>query len=210
MIRRFALAMVVVSTALVVSAADPGRNPEAPTAGASTHVGAIVCKTCHGPGSADDAFTIWSVSKHSRTYVQLGTGYVQMIDPNARGFVSEGFGGSIRKEAARLDIDTDCLRCHTTAYGVPDSETAGTFHIEDGVQCEACHGPGGDHIGWAQSAGGAAFGERPAASRMRVPAIEFCAQACHRSKPTHAPFIPMEFDAEAGWRKIAHGRQTGQ
>jgi hypothetical protein len=205
MIRPLICTSFLVAVALVAAAATPDPRPEVPVPGSGTYVGAIVCKTCHGPGSDDDAFTIWSVSKHSRTYVQLGTGYVHMIDPDAKGFVPDGFGGPILREARRLGIDTDCLRCHTTAYGIPDSEKADTFHVEDGVQCEACHGPGGNHVEWAQSAAAAAGEPRPEASRMRVPTLDFCARACHRPKPTHEPFIATKFDINRRWPKIAHG-----
>jgi peroxiredoxin len=45
--------------------------------------------------------------------------------------------------------DADCLRCHTTGFGRP-----GGYALDGGDQpalaavgCEACHGPGGDHVG---------------------------------------------------------------
>lgn len=47
--------------------------------------------------------------------------------------------------------DTDCLACHTTAYGKPGGFPAGAPVAEHPdlarVGCESCHGPGGDHIG---------------------------------------------------------------
>ena len=40
----------------------------------------------------------------------------------------------------------DCLLCHTTAYGrLSGYRGIGTPHLE-GVGCESCHGPGGDHL----------------------------------------------------------------
>jgi len=166
------------------------------------YVGAIVCKTCHGPTQAHDSFTVWSVSKHSRTFVQLGTGYIEMIDPDAKGFVPEGFGGSIVREAQRLGIDTDCLQCHTTAHNLANENKAETFHLEDGVQCEACHGPGGAHVAWMENG---ADDSRPESSRMARSSIDDCAQTCHRRKPTHEAVMTIEFDPEKAWKKIAHG-----
>ncbi len=176
------------------------------------YVGAIVCKSCHGPGSGQtqtkiqnqtqDPFTVWSVSKHSRTWVQLGTGYVEMIDPDAEGLVPEGFGGSILKQAKLLGIDQNCLLCHATAEGVEDHFKAETFHPEDGVQCEACHGPGATHVAWmAEKRLGE---ERPKSVRMSIFTIDDCEKACHRPKPTHEPFIGADFNVEKAWKRIKH------
>ena len=47
----------------------------------------------------------------------------------------------------------DCGRCHTTGYDNSDPNVhqlglpglIGTW-VQDGIRCEACHGPGGDHV----------------------------------------------------------------
>ena len=166
------------------------------------YAGAIVCKSCHGPGQDRDPFTVWSVSKHSRTWVQLGTGYVEMIDPDARGLVPEGFGGSIQKEANRLGVDENCMLCHTTAEGTPEALKNESFHIEDGVQCEACHGPGRAHVLWMEEFGRDVL--RQETAHMRVGTIDDCEKTCHRPKPTHEPFIGTHFDVEKAWSKIKH------
>ena len=38
-----------------------------------------------------------------------------------------------------------CLGCHATAWHSEEWEKDETFHIEDGVQCEGCHGPGSEY-----------------------------------------------------------------
>ena len=43
--------------------------------------------------------------------------------------------------------DPECVSCHATAAasGPPSKEISG-YRTEEGVGCEACHGPGGDHV----------------------------------------------------------------
>ncbi len=204
MTHRVFISLSIALAATLSWAAEPG-GMKSPMEKESLYVGAIVCKTCHGPTQENDPFTVWSVSKHSRTFVQLGTGYIEMIDPDAKGFVPDGFGGSILKEAQRLGIDTDCLQCHTTANNITDKNKAETFHLEDGVQCEACHGPGGAHVVWMEQSNSAGH-ERPQKSVMTKSTIADCSASCHRMKPTHEAVMTIEFDLQKAWRIIAHGQ----
>jgi hypothetical protein len=156
------------------------------------YVGAGACFDCH-PGAA----RVWIGSEHARTFVVLATGYPEMIDPAARGMVKEGYGGRIAAAASRLGRDTDCLRCHSTASSVAADRRAGTFHPEDGVQCEACHGPGSVHV--ARARGEIAVDDRAIARGS----LEACAR-CHRPKASHEVLGRPELDAEAAWPRIAH------
>lgn len=57
-------------------------------------------------------------------------------------------------KSGQPQLQYDCGACHTTGYSVwpPDSHqdnmpgAVGTW-AEPGIQCERCHGPGGDHVG---------------------------------------------------------------
>lgn len=44
-------------------------------------------------------------------------------------------------EGATVNAAQSCLGCHTTGYSVSDGK-----YIEPGVGCEACHGPGKEHV----------------------------------------------------------------
>ncbi len=202
MTRRVFVSLTMALAAALSWAAESDEGKSAAES-ETMYVGAIVCKSCHGPTQENDPFTLWSVSKHSRTFVQLGTGYVEMIDPEAKAFVPEGFGESILKEAQRLGVDTDCLECHTTADGVANEYKTETFHLEDGVQCEACHGPGGAHVSWMDDATNE---PRPESSRMALSSSDDCAETCHRQKPTHEAVMTIEFDSQKAWKIIAHGQ----
>ncbi|MCZ0962358.1 multiheme c-type cytochrome [Paracoccus benzoatiresistens] len=46
-----------------------------------------------------------------------------------------------------------CAECHATGYRKnydPATRTYASRQVEIGVGCEACHGPGGDHLAWAE------------------------------------------------------------
>jgi peroxiredoxin len=85
---------------------------------AAAYVGSAACQSCH-------------VDEHARWLAQ---GHAQAL---------------ATLEAKGKADDADCLRCHTTGFDKP-----GGFRAGDGPQaalagvgCEACHGPGGDHVG---------------------------------------------------------------
>lgn len=65
-----------------------------------------------------------------------------------------GFAPYLPNAAGPTPFEFSCFQCHTTgpAFGPDDSQNQdgrpgimGTWH-ETGVQCEACHGPGGGHF----------------------------------------------------------------
>jgi len=96
------------------------------------YVGAAQCKACHDKKGTVQQFSIWKDSKHAQAYEILGT-------EQAKKFASEA-GLKTDPQQAK-----ECLECHVTGYGGDSVLFAESFHAEDGVQCEACHGPGSDY-----------------------------------------------------------------
>jgi hypothetical protein len=90
------------------------------------YVGASKCKTCHKADKNGAQFTKWSKEKHSKAYEAL-----------------KSDGAKKKAEVAGVKDplnDEKCLSCHTTAYTAKNK--AKSYKIEEGVSCEACHGPG--------------------------------------------------------------------
>jgi YVTN family beta-propeller protein len=93
-----------------------------------------------------------------------------------------------------------CLGCHATAADAEDWEKAEGFRLEDGLQCEACHGPGSEY------ATKEVMSDRNLAMMrgLKMPAKEDC-RVCHRAKGSHDRVLATkQFDIEQAWRSIAH------
>ena len=88
-----------------------------------------------------------------------------------------------------------CLSCHVTGFGHPGGWSgSGSAAGLDAVGCEACHGPGSDHVSRGGAADGAPYGELPADASACV--------ACH----THD--TSPDFRYEARWPLIRHGPEA--
>lgn len=96
---------------------------------AAEYVGAKKCKACHMKW-----YKAWKKTNMATSFENLKPGVK-----------------AEEKKKAGIDPDKDyttdekCLKCHTTGYGEPGGfiSLAETPKLIN-VQCEACHGPGGD------------------------------------------------------------------
>jgi hypothetical protein len=89
------------------------------------------CKTCHKKAEIGDQYSVWLESRHAKAFETLGT-------------------EKAKKWGAEAGVDnpqTDdrCIKCHSTAHGVPDEMVSKKFDRTAGVQCESCHGAGKDY-----------------------------------------------------------------
>jgi len=84
--------------------------------GPTNYVTANACRECHA-----DQFEQWGKTPHAHAFDTL--------------------------ENKQRAFDPDCQKCHTTGfrYRTGFVTPRGSPHFKH-VQCEACHGPGGDHI----------------------------------------------------------------
>lgn len=117
------------------------------------------------------------------------------------------------------DWAQNCAYCHVTALDIEDGDWE-----EDGVQCEACHGPGSEHAYLADEAGSRASDEELAALRGAINNAtdpQVCGQ-CHSSgvgadnHPYPVGYLPglnlSEYftlhlpDDSAHWYPSGHGR----
>ncbi len=151
------------------------------------YVGSKVCATCHqGPGMGHQQCR-WIESGHARAYAVLST-------PEARAIARLS---GIPQEPQQAAV---CLGCHATGAEAEDWEKDATFHLEDGVQCEKCHGPGSEYMDEevmtnrraAESAG------------LMMPMAEDCMR-CHLEKGSHTAVLRKPaFDVEQAMKQIEH------
>ena len=149
-----ALAAALVTVPATAQTPPPAAKPAAPVAAeaaavplpyrsADTSMGVVNCANsiCHGsvqPIKESDVlqteYVTWSrVDKHSRAFKVLSNEQSQRIARNL----------GLAKPANQEKI---CLDCH--AHNVPVALRGERFKFDDGVSCEACHGPSGR---WLQS-----------------------------------------------------------
>ena len=122
------VAALLVSLALVGGRAGSEGIQREPV-----YVGAQVCGSCHEGPEMGHQYSHWLLSKHSRAYADLGTEAAREMA------LISGVTVDPREAPA-------CLGCHATAFDAEGWELDPTFRIEDGVQCERCHGPGSEYM----------------------------------------------------------------
>ena len=95
-------------------------------------VGAETCGMCHKTEKQGKQLDIWKASPHAKAFETLKTEKADKIAAE-KGFTTK---------AAETEA---CLKCHVTGYNVDASLKGSKFKMEDGVQCETCHGAGADY-----------------------------------------------------------------
>lgn len=158
---------------LLGCAGDPPR-PHA-------YVGSEACAKCHAGEGANRVHETWLGTAHAKAWQNLHS---------LR-------GGEIARE---MGVEGDaqqaprCLECHATGQGAP-SELRQLLTVEEGVGCEACHGPGADY------AKKLVMPEPGEARRhgLREDPKAACT-GCHRAGIAHI----KAFDYATRWPLIAH------
>ncbi|MFQ5705992.1 MAG: cytochrome c family protein [bacterium] len=170
---------------LVLCVQGDGQDKAADKKVAFKYGGVKTCKACHLVAKSGAQYKIWAKGPHARAYETLKT-------PKSQ------------ETAKKLGIDDPlksekCLKCHVTAFGVKASLKGPKLKLEEGVSCEACHGPGSVYKKrqimkdiFAGKVKGAKYG-------LVLPTEKVCVK-CHNSE---SPFY-KGFDFKKMAAKIAH------
>ncbi len=164
-------------------------HPSQPSEGEDRpfYMGAEVCASCHRGERMGHQHSLWLLSKHARAYAVLAK-------PEAKD-IARLSGIPVEPQGSPM-----CLGCHATGAHVEDWEKDPTFHVEDGVQCEKCHGPGSEHVHAMRQ------GRREATEQaaMMMPDEDDC-MGCHEVKGSHVAVHKLpKLDLKKAWETIAH------
>jgi hypothetical protein len=139
------------------------------TSAGFTYVGSGACRECHsGTDGSGGPFSAWANGRHHAAWSTLTTD------------VARGLAASREEYRDITDPSEDgrCLMCHVTAAQNPFAQWApGKRGSDEGVGCEACHGPGSAYM--TQEV----MGDREAflANGGRIP-DELTCRSCHRDE----------------------------
>ncbi len=156
------------------------------------YVGSRVCGECHSGTASAHQYSQWLMSPHAQAYASLWTSEAKEIA------VLSGIPDEPQESLI-------CLGCHATAWDTEAWERDPTFVLEDGVQCERCHGPGSEY----SAAEIMMDSEKAMRYGLRYPAPDECTK-CHGEKGSHVAVLgPSGFEIEEWKRRLFHGREPG-
>ena len=131
------------------------------------YIGTTKCKMCHNSEAQGKIYDKWASTGHAQAYQTL-------LNEQSQGIAKEmGI-----EDASKSD---KCLRCHVTGYKEP---TADKYSMEEGVTCEACHGPGSDY--WIMKI--MKDKKQAMANGLVEPSEELCVKCHNKDSPTFKPF----------------------
>ena len=173
------LAVFLVPSAFLLHQPPTQDDPET-----NSFIGVEACATCHKTEKQGKQLEIWKNSKHSRAYQTLLTEQADKI--------AEELGHST------LAAETEeCLKCHASGYNVDPQFLGAKFKIEDGVQCETCHGAGSNYKSISVMKNRE---EAVAKGLILHDNIEDYCISCHN--PESPTFVEIDFGEQ--WQKIRH------
>ncbi len=178
--------LVSVSLTMAISLEEKKSTPR-------EYAGSKKCRICHNAPSKGKMYDIWLKSNHAHAHETL-------------------LSKEAKEAGEKLGIEApeksgECLRCHATAYGHTKKPVTKKVKVEEGVNCESCHGPGNDYSNLTIMKDR----EKAIAAGMIYPAKNTCTQCHNTESPTWNPERYTDkdgnkvgFDFEVLWEMIKH------
>ena len=178
LVRRFwylpVLALLIGLRPSLAGAQDPSAKDASKAK--PQYIGAEACKLCHSRKSVGSQFKIWKEEKHAKAFETLGS-------------------AKAKEQAAKLGIadpqkEEKCLKCHVTGQGQSPEAFAKTFKAEEGITCEACHGPASLYVEEANHTHEAAKSDK---FGLLHPDEKTCLKCHNKESPNYKEFNYKEF-----------------
>lgn len=179
---RASVSALAAAAALIVAVLCATPTAEASQAKkVNRYIGAQKCKTCHASKDTGNQHEALSKMKHAHAWESLATDEAKKLAKE------KGIDDPQKADA--------CVKCHVTAFGVPEAEIAKGFDKTMGVQCESCHGPGDFHVKARMAAAAAedpdapkVYKGLPAGEIVVDPAMSVCTGCHNKESPSYKPF----------------------
>jgi hypothetical protein len=131
------------------------------------YIGTAKCKMCHNSEAKGKIYDKWVATGHANAYKTL---------------LNEQSIAIAKKMGIDDTSKSDkCLRCHVAGYKEPSADK---YTMEEGVTCEACHGPGSDY--WTMKI--MQNKKTAMANGLVEPSEELCVKCHNKDSPTYKPF----------------------
>lgn len=173
-------------TSMNVIAQDPPKHK---------FVGSKTCGMCHRKAKDGNQYKAWQKGKHSKAFETLKSKKSVKI--------AKDMGLKNKPHEA-----PECLKCHASGYNVDKKMKSRRFKVEDGVQCETCHGAGGDYKSMKimkdhkKSVANGMKDFKDAKGKIDLAKVEENCRTCHNEEsPT---FKDHGFDFAKRWEEIKH------
>lgn len=101
------------------------------------YVGQSKCKMCHNKSTEGEQWSMWKSMEHAQAYNVL-------LEERAR---EVAIAVGVTTHPAKTP---ECLSCHVTGYDIASNTVPAGIDVEDGVQCESCHGPASLHLAFGK------------------------------------------------------------
>ncbi len=149
------------------------------------YVGVTKCvSSCHKSERQGKQLEIWKNSKHSIAWKTLETDAAKIIAAD------KGY-----KEMP-TEIP-ECIRCHLIGRDFTPEDLSATFEIQEGVQCESCHGAGSGYMKMSIMKDVNKSIENGLIIYKEI--NKLCINCHNENSP-----IKKDFDFESSWDKIKH------
>lgn len=162
-----------------------GERAPAEDAALPFYAGRAVCLECHAEGHPAGACTLEPIPRHERSYQALARAEAEEI----------ALLSGVHRPPAEAQV---CLACHTTAAEEGPRWTLPSFDVAEGIQCEACHGPGSLHV---EALRRRAAGDVPETGGFIQRGDRWQCKACHVDRPSHRAVL------EEGFRRAPEDRR---